>query len=46
MSHSIPSERNAIQKGAENKLKYKNVSIEIQGRWNMKCVVTVITGAT
>jgi hypothetical protein len=44
---AIPSERNVIQKESENKLKYKNLSIEIQRMWNMKCfVVLVITRAT
>jgi hypothetical protein len=43
----IPSDRNVIQKETENKLKYKNASIEIQRIWNMKCFVTpVIIGAT
>jgi hypothetical protein len=44
---AIPSDRNVIQKEAEKKLKYKNLSIEIQRMWNMKCsVMPVITGAT
>jgi hypothetical protein len=43
---SIPSDRNVIQKEAEKKLKYKNLSIEIQRMWNMKCfVIPVVTGA-
>jgi hypothetical protein len=43
----IPSDRNVIQKESENKLKYKNISIEIQRMWNIKCfVIPVITGAT
>jgi hypothetical protein len=33
---AIPSDKNVIQKEAENKLKYKNLSIEIQSVWNMK----------
>jgi hypothetical protein len=44
---AIPSDKNVIQKEAENKLKYKNLSIEIQRVWNMKCfVIPVIIGAT
>jgi hypothetical protein len=43
----IPSGRNVIQKETENKLKYKNQSIEMQRLWNMKSSVTpVIIGAT
>jgi hypothetical protein len=30
------SDRNVIQKEAEKKLEYKNLSIEIQRLWNMK----------
>jgi hypothetical protein len=44
---AIPSDRNVIQKESEKKLKYKNLSIEIQRMWNMKCfVIPVIIGAT
>jgi hypothetical protein len=43
---AIPSDKNVIQKEAEKK-KYKNLSIEIQRMWNMKCfVISVIIGAT
>jgi hypothetical protein len=44
---AIPSNKNVILKEAENKLKYKYLSIEIQRMWNMKCfVIPVIIGAT
>jgi hypothetical protein len=43
---AIPSYKNIIQKEAEKKLKYENLSIEIQRMWNMKCfVIPVIIGA-
>jgi hypothetical protein len=43
---AIPSDKNVIQKEAEKKLEYKNLSIEIQKMWNMKCfIIPVITGA-
>jgi hypothetical protein len=43
---SIPSDMNAIQREAEKKLKYKNLSMELQRMWNMKCfVIPIITGA-
>jgi hypothetical protein len=44
---AIPSDTNVIQKESEKKLKYKNLSIEIQRMRNMKCfVIPVIIGAT
>jgi hypothetical protein len=44
---AIPSDNNITQKEAEMKFKYKNLSIEIQRMWNMKCfVIPVIIGAT
>jgi hypothetical protein len=44
---AIPSDKNVTQKETENKLKYKNLSIEIQRMWNMNCfVIPVIIGAT
>jgi hypothetical protein len=43
----IPSDRNVIQKEPEKKLKYRNLSAEIQRMWNIKCfVIPVIIGAT
>jgi hypothetical protein len=42
----IPSDRNVIKKEAVNKLKHKNLRIEIQRMWNVKCfVISVIIGA-
>jgi hypothetical protein len=44
---AIPSDKNVIQKKAEKKLKYKNLSIEMQRMWNMKClVIPIIIGTT
>jgi len=44
---TIPSDRNIVQKEAEKRLKYKNLSREIQRMWNKKCfVIAVIIGAT
>jgi hypothetical protein len=44
---AIPGDRNVIKKEAEKVLKYKDLIIEIQPRWNVKTKVTpVIIGAT
>jgi len=44
---AIPAGRNVVQKEAEKKLKYKSLSIDIQGMWNLKCtIIPVIIGAT
>ena len=44
---AIPADRNAVQKEAEKKLKYKSLCIEIQRKWNLKStIVPVIIGAT
>jgi hypothetical protein len=44
---TISSERNVIQKEADKKLRYKNVNIDFQRMWNMKCFdIPVISGAT
>jgi hypothetical protein len=44
---AIPWDRNVIQKESEKKLKYNNLSVEIQQMWNMKCFVIPVTiGAT
>ena len=36
---AIPADRNFVQKGAEKKLKYKILCIEIQRMWNLKCTI-------
>jgi hypothetical protein len=44
---AMPPDKNVIRKEAERKLKYKNLSIEIQRMWNTKrFVIPVIIGAT
>ena len=44
---AIPGDRNVIKKEAEKILKYKDLTIEIQGMWNVKTrVIPVIIGAT
>jgi len=44
---AIPGDRNVIKKEAENILKYKDHTIEIQRMWNVKTrVIPVIIGAT
>jgi hypothetical protein len=44
---AVPSDMNIIRREAKKKLKYKNLSIEIQRMWTMKCfVIPVIIGAT
>jgi hypothetical protein len=34
---AMPSDRNVVNKEAEKKVEHKNLSIEIQRMWNMKC---------
>jgi hypothetical protein len=34
---AIPADRNVMQKGAEKKLKYRRLCIEII--WNVKCMI-------
>jgi hypothetical protein len=47
MDIAIPGDRNVIKKGAEKILKYKDLTIEIQGVWNVKSrVIPVKIGAT
>ena len=42
-----PGDRNAIKKESEKILKYKDLTIEIQGTWNVRTrVIPVIIGAT
>ena len=44
---AIPVDRNAVQKEAKKKLKYKSLCTEIQQMWNLKCtIIPIITGAT
>ena len=44
---AIPGSRNVIRREAEKILKYKDLTIEIQGMWNVKAtVIPVIIGAT
>jgi hypothetical protein len=44
---TISGDRNVIKKEAEKILKYKYVTIEVQGIWNVKMIVIpVIKGAT
>ena len=44
---AIPTDKNVILKKGEKKLKYKNLCIEIQQMWNLKCkIIPVIIGAT
>jgi len=44
---AIPAERNAVQKEAEKKLKYKSFCIAVQRMGNLKCmIIPVIIGAT
>ena len=44
---SISGDRNVIKKEAQKIVKYKDLTIEIQGMWNVKTkVIPVVTGAT
>jgi hypothetical protein len=44
---TIPSDRNISQKDAEKRINNKNVSVEIQQLWNIKCfVIPIIIGPT
>ena len=36
---AIPADRNVVQKEAEKKLKYESLCIDIQGMWNLKCMI-------
>jgi len=39
MDIAIAWGRNAVQKEDEKELEYKNLSVEIQRTWNVKCFV-------
>jgi hypothetical protein len=44
---AMPGDRNVIKKEAENILKYKDLTTEIQRMWNVKArVISVIIGAS
>jgi hypothetical protein len=44
---AIPTDRNVVQKEAENRLKYKSLCMEIKRIWDLKCtIVPIIIGAT
>jgi len=44
---AIPADRNVVQKEAGKKLKCKNLCIEIERKWNLKCpIIPVKIGAT
>jgi hypothetical protein len=44
---AVPADRNAVQKEAEKKLKYKSLGVEIQRTWILKCtIIPVIIAAT
>jgi hypothetical protein len=43
---AIPADRNVVQKGAEEKLKYRSLGIEIKRMCKLKCTtISVINGA-
>jgi hypothetical protein len=35
----IPADRNIMQKGSWKEIKYKNLCMEIQRMWNVKCMI-------
>jgi len=39
---AISKDRNVIKKGADNILKYKDLTIEIERMWNVKTVLILI----
>jgi len=44
---AIPTDRSVVQKETKKKLKYKDLCIEIQRMWNLKCtIIPVIIGTT
>jgi hypothetical protein len=40
---AISADRNVVQKEAEEKLKYKSLSKELQRTWNLKCMIIPVT---
>ena len=44
---AVPTDRNGVQKEAENNLKYKSLCIKIHRLWNLKCtIIPLKIGAT
>jgi hypothetical protein len=39
---ALPADKDAMQKEAENKIKYKSLCTAIQRMWNMNCVIIAV----